>query len=232
MNNNQCILVVDDEETLCEAVKFNLEVEGYNVDTAYSAEEALNLDLSKYSLIILDVMMGAISGFKMAQILKANPQTKSIPIIFCTAKDSEDDMVAGLNIGADDYIYKPYTIRNLLARVKAVLRRSTLSKELPNKIDSQKIIYNSLILDIANKSCMIDGELIDLTKKEFELFVMLISNKNKIFSRGEILSKIWSNEVIVVDRTVDVTITRLRKKIGIYGDNIITRHGYGYGFEE
>jgi Response regulators consisting of a CheY-like receiver domain and a winged-helix DNA-binding domain len=212
MNNNQCILVVDDEETLCEAVKFNLEVEGYNVDTAYSAEEALNLDLSKYSLIILDVMMGAISGFKMAQILKANPQTKSIPIIFCTAKDSEDDMVAGLNIGADDYIYKPYTIRNLLARVKAVLRRSTLSKELPNKIDSQKIIYNSLILDIANKSCMIDGELIDLTKKEFELFVMLISNKNKIFSRGEILSKIWSNEVIVVDRTVDVTITRLRKK--------------------
>ncbi len=111
------ILIVDDEETLCEVLQLNLENEGYDVDIAFSAEEALTLDLKKYSLILLDIMMGGISGIKMTKMLKADLKTAEIPIIFCTARDTEDDMVMGLNLGADDYIMKPYTIRNVIARV-------------------------------------------------------------------------------------------------------------------
>lgn len=222
------ILVVDDEQTLCDALSFNLEVEGYAVDTALSAEEALKLPLSDYSLILLDVMMGTMSGFQMARLLKSNPKTAHIPIIFCSAKDSEDNIVVGLNIGADDYITKPYTIRTVLARVKSVLRRA--ERQIMNS--AGEISYDNLLINIGGKSCIIRGEEIQLTRNEFEILWMLIQNKGKIFSREEILGKVWDNDVIVTERTVDVTITRLRKKIGEYGKNIITRHGYGYGFQE
>lgn len=229
MMDKKRILVVDDEETLCEVLKFNLEVEGYDVDVAYSAEQAFEMDLVQYSLILLDVMMGEISGFKMAQILRANKETAGIPIIFCTAKDAEDEMVAGLNIGADDYIIKPYSIRNVLARVKSVLRRADMGAAAGR--DENMIRFEGLVVDLSSKRLTINGNEVKTTKKELEILVLLLKHRGRIFSREEILSSVWKHEVVVLDRTIDVNITRLRKKIGEYGNRIVTRLGYGYGFE-
>lgn len=225
MSKNK-ILVVDDEESLCEILQFNLEVEGYDVDVAYSAEQALGMHPERYSLILLDVMMGEMSGFRMARALKSDPATARVPIIFCTARDTEDDTVAGLNLGADDYIAKPFSIREVLARVRSVLRRTAAAEAAPEVAE-----FETLRLDLRNKSCTIDGHECPLTKKEFEILALLLSNRGTIFSREEILHRIWSDEVIVLDRTVDVNITRLRRKIGPYGEHIVTRLGYGYGFE-
>lgn len=223
------ILVVDDEQDLCEIMKYNLENENFIIDTANSAEEALTLDLTQYCLILLDVMMGEISGFKMASMLKKDPKTAGIPIIFMTAKDTENDICTGLNIGADDYISKPFSIRETVLRIKAVLRRA---ENAPTKEAEQDVIrYKGLVIDIVKKQVFIDNELVQLTKKEFELLALFVSNQGKVFSRDEILEKIWKNESYVLDRTVDVNITRLRKKIGEYGKYIITRMGYGYYFD-
>lgn len=227
--NDYRILVVDDEEDLCEILKFNLENENYIVDVAYSAEEALKLDLTKYDLLLLDVMMGEISGFKMANILKKDKSTENIPIIFVTAKDTENDICTGLNIGADDYISKPYSIKEVLLRVKAVLRRAIPKESLSQNSDLK---YKSLIVHTDKKQIEIDGELVALTKKEFEILLLLLQNRGKVFSREELLEKIWNDEVYVLDRTVDVNITRLRKKIGEYGKCISTRMGYGYYFND
>lgn len=226
--DKQRILVVDDEETLCEVLQFNLEVEGYDVDVAYSAEEALTKDISSYSLILLDIMMSEMSGFKMARLLKKDPATADVPIIFCTARDAEDDMIAGLNLGADDYIPKPYSIRNVLARVRSVLRRSKTRDE-----ESQAgiIHYEGIVIDTSSKQCTVEGQPVKLPRKEFEILTLLISHPGRIFSRNDILAKIWGCDVIVSDRTIDVNITRLRQKIGVYGNSIITRSGYGYGFQ-
>ena len=226
--NDYRILVVDDEEDLCEILKFNLENEGYFVDTANSAEEALKMELTQYNLLLLDVMMGEISGFKMANMLKKNKATASIPIIFITAKDTENDTVTGFNLGADDYISKPFSLREVTARVKAVLRRTTSAESgrMP-----EQLVYKSLVLDIVKKKVCIDGEEAPLTKKEFEILLLLLQNKGRVFSREDILNKVWSDEVYVLDRTIDVNITRLRKKIGDYGKCIVTRLGYGYCFE-
>ena len=222
------ILIVDDEETLCEVLRLNLENEGYDVDTALSAEEALRMDLKQYSLILLDIMMGEISGIRFARMLKSDLATAEIPIIFCTARDSEDDMVKGLNLGADDYITKPYTVRNVIARVKSVLRRTSGHKT----VDKSNILaVDGLVLDLDLKTCSVDGVEVKLTKKEFELLAFLIANKGKICSRDQILANVWSDEVIVLDRTIDVNITRIRQKIGCYGAYIITRPGFGYGFK-
>ena len=226
------ILIVDDEETLCEVLKLNLENEGYDVDIAFSAEQALALDLKSYSLILLDIMMGDISGIKMAKILKANVTTADIPIIFCTARDTEDDMVMGLNLGADDYITKPYTIRNVIARVKSVLRR-TSHKGNQTSVDKPNMLQvEGLQLDLEFKRCLVDGIEVKLAKKEFELLAYLISHRGKICSREQILNRVWNNEVVVLDRTIDVNITRLRSKIGAYGSYIVTRSGFGYGFRD
>ena len=224
----QKILVVDDEEDLCEILKFNLEIEGYEVDTAFSAEEALKMDIPSYQLLLLDVMMGEISGFKMASILQKNEKTAGIPIIFLTAKDTENDMLTGFNLGADDYISKPFSIRRVVARVKAVLRRTT-DKEKPQ--ENERLEYETLSLDIKRIKATVDGQEVSLTKKEFEILRLLLENKGNVFSREEILSRIWKDEVYVLDRTIDVNITRLRKKIGPYGKNIVTRLGFGYCFE-
>ncbi len=222
------ILAVDDEEDLCEILKFNLEIEGYEVDTAFSAEEALKLDLTQYNLLLLDVMMGEISGFKMASMLRKNEKTANIPIIFLTAKDTENDMLTGFNLGADDYISKPFSIRQVIARVKAVLRRTTESNE---RKTSDVLTYGTLVLDTKRIKATIDGREITLTKKEFEILKLLLENKGNVFSREEILSRIWKDEAYVLDRTIDVNITRLRKKIDPYGKNIVTRLGFGYCFE-
>lgn len=222
------ILAVDDEEDLCEILKFNLEIEGYEVDTAFSAEEALKLDLTQYSLLLLDVMMGEISGFKMASILRKDEKTANIPIIFLTAKDTENDMLTGFNLGADDYISKPFSIRQVIARVKAVLRRTAESNE---RKTSDVLTYGTLELDTKRIKASIDGQEIPLTKKEFEILKLLLENRGNVFSREEILSRIWKDEAYVLDRTIDVNITRLRKKISPYGKNIVTRLGFGYCFE-
>lgn len=226
--NDYRILVVDDEEDLCEILKFNLENEGYWVDTANSAEEALTLDLSQYHLLLLDVMMGEISGFRMANMMKKNKDTAHIPIIFITAKDTENDTITGFNIGADDYISKPFSLREVIVRTKAVLRRTF---SMVPKHTEESLIYKGLSLNIPQKKVCIDGTEISLTKKEFEILMLFLQNKGRVFSREDILSKVWQDEVFVLDRTIDVNITRLRKKIGDYGKRIVTRLGYGYCFE-
>lgn len=226
--NDYRILVVDDEEDLCEILKFNLENEGYEVDTANSAEEALKMNLPAYHLLLLDVMMGEISGFRMANILKKNKETAHIPIIFITAKDTENDTITGFNLGADDYISKPFSIREVIVRVKAVLRRTSSILLTQNK---ELLEYKELTLNLTQKKVCINNTEIYLTKKEFEILQLFLQNKGKVFSREEILTKVWQDEVLVLDRTIDVNITRLRKKIGEYGKCIVTRLGYGYCFE-
>ena len=228
------ILIIDDEETLCEVLKLNLENEGYDVDVAFSAEQALGYNIKEYSLILLDIMMGEISGIKMAKMLKNDVVTADIPIIFCTARDTEDDMVMGLNLGADDYIMKPYTVRNVIARVKSVLRRTTSHKNISNAPAEKpnRLVVDGLCLDLEFKRCTVDGEEVRLARKEFELLAYLIKHRGKICSREQILNRVWSDEVVVLDRTIDVNITRLRSKIGAYGSYIVTRSGFGYGFRD
>ena len=215
------ILVVDDEETLREGLKTYLEFEGYSVTAFASGEEVLQSDLSDVDLILLDIMMGGMSGMELAQILAQDVKTSDIPIIFLTAKDSEEDMVTGLNLGADDYIVKPYSIRNVIARIEAVLRRSSKRKH-SSGISCDR---NSLV-------CMVDGNALKLPRKEFEILTLLLENKGRIFTREELLQRIWPEKTIVTDRSVDVHITRLRGKISPYGKNIISRSGYGYGWNE
>lgn len=239
--NKYRILVVDDEESLCEILKFNLEKEGYSVTTALSAEEALALNLADFDLMILDIMMGELSGFGLARILRKRPETAETPIIFCTALDSEADKIKGLDIGADDYISKPFSLAEVMARVRSVLRRSkrTLSVAAPvetpaeeeTKTNDSVIRFETLVVNNLDKSCYIDNEEVQLTRKEFDILVLLLSNRGAILSREQIMKRVWSEEVVVLDRTIDVNITRLRKKLGIYGNHIITRTGYGYGFK-
>lgn len=232
MDEKKKILVVDDEEALREGLAFNLDTEGYTVDTAGSAEEALTKDLAGYDLILLDIMMGEISGIQFARIVKSNPQLCHIPIIFCTAKDSEDDMIAGLDLGADDYIMKPYSLRSVLARIRTVLRRASLSGADARKAEHKKVEYKGLVLDTDTRSCTVDGSPVSLPRKEFEILLRLMTMRGHIFSRAELLKEIWTDEVVVLDRVVDVNITRIRQKIGEYSKNIVTRSGYGYGFFE
>lgn len=219
---NARILVVDDEEDICAILKFNLSKEGYEVVTANSAEEALTLDIASFNLLLLDVMMGGMSGFELTGKLKTDPKTAGVPVIFITARDTEDDAVEGLDLGADDYISKPFSIREVVSRVKAVLRRTAAIPDASTGI----------FLDDEKKVVTVDGAAVALTRIEYEIFKLLFTNKGKVFPREDILSKVWPDDVIVTDRTVDVNITRLRKKIGEYGNRIVSRHGFGYLYEE
>lgn len=228
METKSHILVVDDEQDLCEILKFNLETEGYAVDTANSAEEALEMGAENYDLLLLDVMMGGMSGFAMAKQLKNSPMTSNIPIIFLTAKDTENDTVTGFNLGADDYISKPFSIREVMVRVRAVLRRT---KEKTDSTQSNIINYQGLELNLDKKTVCIDGEDVPFTKTEFELLHLLLEERGKVFSRQELIDRIWPKDVLVLDRTVDVNITRLRKKIGKFSKCIVTRLGFGYYFD-
>lgn len=239
------ILVVDDEEDLCEIIQYGLEKAGFLVDVAYSAEEVMKMELNLYSLFLLDVMMGEVSGFKLGAYLKKNESTKNIPIIFITAKDTENDKLMGFSIGADDYVSKPFSINELVARVKAVLKRTTpvLKQSLLNKAMGipedktkeeaelyKKVCFEKLCLNLHNKTATIDDKEIQLTKKEFELLALFLSKPDTIFSREQLLADVWKGESYVLDRTIDVNITRLRKKIVPYDKNIVTRQGYGYYF--
>ena len=227
------ILVVDDEQDICEILQYNLETEGYEVVTTNSAEEAFEQSLQDYSLILLDVMMGEMSGFQMARKLKNDPATAHIPIIFITALDNEDNLVKGLNIGADDYIAKPLSMKEVKARVKAVLRRASQQQQQTVPIlDDSIIVYKKITLDLNAKTIICDGQKLEFTKLEFELLSFFLQHPNKVFSREDLLNYCWPQDVKVLDRTVDVNITRLRKKIGHYGKQIKTRVGYGYCFEK
>lgn len=230
------ILIVDDEEPICEILKYNLELEGYEADYALSAEEAMELDLSSYTLFILDIMMDKISGFDFAKQLRNNSKTENIPIIFCSALDGEDDTVMGLNIGGDDYITKPFVISEVLARVRAVLRRSHASQQyaynVSQSITEPDIVFKTLRIDRNEKACYLDGQPVSLTKTEFEILMFFLTHRSRIYSREEIIREVWPDDVVVSNRTIDTNITRLRKKIGPYGNNIITRLGFGYGFKE
>lgn len=222
------ILVVDDEEDLCEILQFNLESEGYEVETANSAEEALKKDLSSFHLLMLDVMMGEISGFKLAGMIRKNEKWAQLPIIFITAKDTENDMLTGFNIGADDYISKPFSIREVTVRVKAILRRTLAAETLDKNTILQ---FENLKIDTTRKKVFLNDEPVDLTKKELEMLLLLVSHPGRVYSREDILTAVWSDDVYVLDRTIDVNITRLRKKLGDFGQHIVTRLGYGYCFD-
>lgn len=223
-NQNHRILIVDDEENLCEILQFNIEGEGYLTEVVNSAEDALNLNLSTFNLILLDVMMGGISGFKFAD--KIRKDGINVPIIFLTAKNTENDMLTGFNVGGDDYIKKPFSIKEVITRINVILNR-TKKQTFSNE---QILNFNELTININNKSVCIAEKNIDLTKKEFEILVLLLSNKDKIFNRDRIMDNVWENDVIVSDRTIDVHITRLRKKLGSYGKNLLVKSGYGYYF--
>jgi len=225
MEKKQSILIVDDEKDLCEILQFNLISEGFDIDIAYSGEEALKKSLANFDLILLDVMMNGISGFRLADKIRRELQL-NIPIIFLTAKSGENDMLTGFNVGGDDYISKPFSIKEVVARIKAVLKRGK-----GESLQTNLIRIDDLSIDLERKMLKIYDEPVNLTRKEFEILALLITNRGKYISRNEILDRVWSDDVIVTERNVDVNIARLRKKIGEYGGMIKGRSGYGYCFE-
>ncbi len=228
MDNGHRILVVDDEADICEILKFNLENVGYEVDTVNSGTEALALRLEEYSLFLLDVMMDDMSGFSLATQIRKNRLLTAVPIIFITARNGENDVLTGFNIGADDYICKPFRISEVLARVKAVLRRNVTARE--NSSAQSSLVHGELVLDCDTKRTYIAGKDISLTKKEFEVLYMLMSKPGKVYSREEILSRVWPDDVNVLERSIDVNMARMRKKMGVYANNIVSRSGFGYCF--
>jgi DNA-binding response OmpR family regulator len=221
------ILVVDDEQDLCDILLFNLRASGYVAEAVYSAEQAMEKNLASYDLLLLDVMMPGLSGFELAERLKTDDTTARIPIIFLTAKDTEDDALHGFGIGADDYVTKPFSVREVMARVKAVLSRSASSP----KSQPMSLVYEGLSVDLIKKTASVDGNVVELTKTELELLCLFLSHRGQVFSRQELIEKVWPQNVVVTSRTIDVNITRMRKKIGRYAACIVARQGYGYLFE-
>jgi len=226
MSEKYKILVVDDERDLCEILQFNLSSEGYEIDVALSGEEALKKPIGQFDLLLLDVMMGGMSGFKLADKVR-NELGLAVPIIFLTARETENDMLTGFNVGADDYLIKPFSIKELVARIKAILRRGKNIESKPKELN-----YESLSIDLERKLVTIKDKAILLTRKEFDILAMLVSNAGKYLSRQEIMGHVWSDDIIVTERNVDVNIARLRKKIGGFGNYIKGRTGYGYCFEK
>lgn len=224
------ILVVDDEQDLCEILSFNLESEGYEVDTANSAEEALKMFSPQYDLLLLDVMMDEMSGYQMAKKIRTDLGS-SVPIIFLTAKDTENDMLTGFSIGADDYITKPFSLKTVLARIKAVLKRcNSLGTAVP-ATPSKQLSFDGFDINLNTKVVFVNGVEINLTKKEFLILEMLATSPKHYFSREQILTKVWDNDTYVTERSVDVHIARLRKKLGTAGNHIVNRTGFGYCFD-
>lgn len=231
------ILVIDDEESLCEILRFNLCKEGYEVETALSAEEALERDLKGFDLFIVDIMMERLSGFDFAARVRNMPAIKHTPIIFCSALEGEDDKVMGLNIGGDDYITKPFNIAEVKARVRAVLRRTAVSRQITQEAAArgnfeEDVTYHGLRIDHNKKICTMDGEPNQLTRTEYDLLLFFLTHRGRIYSRDEIIDQVWGGDVVISNRTIDTNVTRLRKKLGDYGNCIVTRQGFGYGFKE
>ncbi|MDR1679171.1 MAG: response regulator transcription factor [Prevotellaceae bacterium] len=222
------ILIVDDERDICEILEFNLANEGFEITCANSAEEALEKLTPDTSLILLDVMMGSMSGYKMAETLRKNGN--QTPIIFLTAKDTENDMLTGFSVGGDDYISKPFSIKEVVARVRAILKRNQVAVQPAEKKSSKLIEFDDITIDLELKEVTVHDKKITLTKTEFEILVLLAQHPNKIFSREDIIDKVWSETPYITERTVDVHITRLRKKLGACASLISNRSGFGYRF--
>ncbi len=219
------ILVVDDESDIREILSFNLENEGYDVEAVSSAEEALKVLAPDHALILLDVMMGGMSGYRMAEKLRR--EGNIVPIIFLTAKDTENDMLTGFSVGGDDYISKPFSLKEVSARVKAVIKRSA---EEAGPAAGDKLTVGDVEMDLAAKEVSIAGETIPLTKTEFEILALLAANPSRIFSREAIIDRLWKDAPYTTERTVDVHITRLRKKMGPRAAWLSSKAGYGYRF--
>lgn len=219
----QKILIVDDDLNISEILAYNLANDGYETVCVHSAEEAFDKLTSEFSLILLDVMMGGMSGYKMAETLRGNGN--QVPIVFLTAKGTENDMLTGFSVGGDDYISKPFSLKEVSARVKAVLKRQTTDVKPINKFS-----YKDFSIDFDTKEVITGKEAVLLTKTEFELLEFLVKHQERIFSREEIIEHIWEKTPYITERTVDVHITRLRKKLGDYSSLISNRSGYGYRF--
>lgn len=246
------ILVIDDEEPITEILRFNLEKEGYEVDCAFSAEEALSMDLNPYDFFIVDIMMDKLTGFDFARRIKKIPALESKPLVFCSVLNGEDEIVKGLNIGSDDYITKPFQIAPMMAKIKAILRRTVQQPAhlhavpniqptgLPTVVEPATIphkhepdvVFHGLRINRDEKTCYINGQQLKLTKTEYEILLFFLKHMNKIYSREEILHHVWGDKSNVTSRSVDTNITRLRNKLGDYKTNIVTRTGFGYGFQE
>lgn len=222
------ILIVDDEEDIREILMFNLENAGFAVDSAASAEEALEILSPSHSLILLDVMMRGMSGFRMAEVLRKERKSQ-IPIIFLTAKNTENDLLTGFSTGGDDYISKPFSVFEVIARVKAVLRRSAAPPEVKK---DDRLVCGDISIDMSRRLVYAGGNEVVLSKKEFEILHLLASNPGKLFSREKIIEELWKDAPYVLDRTVDVHIARIRSKLGEYKNHITNRSGYGYSFTE
>ena len=240
----QRILIVDDEEDICMILSYSLQKAGYETLVAHSAEEALanyELRIKNYEvdLILLDIMMGEMSGLEMAEKLKSeNGNVKCEnhlpPIIFLTALSDEDTVLQGFKLGADDYISKPFRIAEVLARVAAVLRRSAMPKTAVQNSsevqNSSTIVFEGIVVNKADMSLKVDDEAVVMTRKEIELLCYLLTHRGQILSREHLLKNVWDSNGFVLERTVDVHITHLRKKLGQYGKRIVTKSGYGYMF--
>lgn len=222
------ILVVDDEPDLCEILCFNLESEGFETERAYSAEAALALmgQGQRFDLILLDVMMEQVSGYDMARQLRERGD--NTPIIFLTARNAEVDQLEGFSAGADDYITKPFSFPTVLARIRAVLKRTASSEGQPE--NEQVIHCGSIEVDLQRKAVSVDGQPIALTRKEFLILVLLMQHPGEHFHRQQIIEKVWDDDAYVGDRSVDVHIARLRKKLGRFADSIVNHSGFGYTF--
>lgn len=234
------ILIVDDESDISEILSFNLTYEGLETEIASSAEEGLEKLDDTYDLIILDVMMEGMSGFQMADKLRKEGNT--IPIIFLTAKDTENDMLTGFSIGGDDYIKKPFSVKETVARVKSVLKRVSTASNIADAYppgmeehshggDDDHIICGPLIIDTENMTVSDGVEVKEVTKTEYDILKLLAENVGRPFSRAEILDYVWHDNGIVLERTVDVHIARLRKKLGKYSNLIVNRVGFGYAMK-
>lgn len=219
------ILIVDDEADIREILQFNLENAGFDVECVSSAEEALEVMGPGHGLILLDVMMGGMSGYAMAEILRKE-RGSQIPIIFLTAKSSENDLLTGFSAGADDYIPKPFSIQEVIARVRAVMRRiAPVEESLPDMLECGR-----LKIDLESKMAYVDGEKVVFSKKEFEVLSLLASHPGKIYSREDLIAELWKDAPYVLDRTVDVHIARIRSKLGDCKTYLTNRSGYGYIF--
>lgn len=216
------LMIVDDEAGIREILQFNLENAGYKVDCASSAEEALEMLSPDHCLILLDVMMGGMSGLRMAEVLR-NEHHNEIPIIFLTARTDPDDLLAGFSAGGDDYIPKPFSIQEVIARVKAVLKRTASVSET-----SDMIHIGEIRIDKERKMVYVNGEPVAFSKKEFEVLLLLASHPGQIFSRENIIDELWKDAPYVLDRTVDVHIARIRSKLGSCKNYLTNRTGYGY----
>ncbi len=218
------ILVVDDEAGIREILQFNLENAGFTVDCASSAEEALEMLGPEHSLILLDVMMSGMSGYRMAEVLRKD-LGNDIPVIFLTAKTEQNDLLTGFSAGGDDYIPKPFSIQEVIARVNAVLKRTVKRTD-----DANIIKEGGVKIDVEAKMAYVEGEAVVFSKKEFEVLTLLATHPGKIFSRDDLISELWKDAPYVLDRTVDVHIARIRSKLGPCKNYITNRTGYGYVF--